>query len=300
MGKRVRFQQLEAFCAVMQYGTTTRAAQALNTTQPSVSRRLGELQQRSGLLLFEMDKGRLKPTAEGSMLYNAVQKHFVGLSQIDEVISKMQKSGTGVLNVGCTPTLASGLLPEVIHLFKSQYADVVLHIQTAATIQLIPLLEQQLIDVMMTSSLLDKQNLDMEIIELTQAVCVIPMNHPLANQKLIHAEMLTGHDVLSLNSDDDIARKVGEHFRINGMVYRPVLETSSSITLCAMVCGKLGVAVVNPYVAKIFSGKLLIKPFYPAIITPVQVVVAQGGGLPLLAREFITLLKRQLCEKTLL
>lgn len=298
MGRTIRFQQLEAFCAVMQYGTTTRAAQALNTTQPSVSRRLSELQQRSGLVLFEMDKGRLKATAEGKMLYHAVQKHFSGLSQIDAVISKMQKSGTGALNIGCTPTLAVGLLPDIIYQFKQEYPDVLLNIQTASSQQLLTLLNQQLLDIVVTSKIIDKNNVDCEIVALNHVVCVMPLCHALAEQKVINAEMLSQQQLLSLNSDDDVSCKVSQHFALNGLVYQPAIETSSSITLCAMVCAQLGVAVVNPYVAKTFLGKLLIKPFYPAIIVPVQTVVAQGGGLSLLAREFIGRLKQQMCQNT--
>lgn len=297
MGRTIRFQQLEAFCAVMQYGTTTRAAQALKTTQPSVSRRLNELQHYSGLLLFDMDKGRLKPTAEGLMLYNTVKKYFNSLSQIDTLIDKMKKSGTGILNIGCTPTLASGLLPDIVYIFRKEYPGVFLNIQTASSHNLLSLLNQQLIDLMITSSLIDKQNVDCEMLDLTHAVCVLPLNHSLAEEKLINVRMLENHNILSLNDDDDITRKVEQQFLLSELCWQPLIETSSSITLCAMVCAQLGVAIVNPYVAKIFSGKLLIKPFHPAIIVPVQIAMAQGSSLSLLAREFTVLVKHQLSQQ---
>ena len=49
MTRALNFQQIQAFKAVMETGTTTRAALVLNTTQPSVSRRLSELRSATGL-----------------------------------------------------------------------------------------------------------------------------------------------------------------------------------------------------------------------------------------------------------
>ena len=64
MSRPLNFRQIEAFHAVMLAGTTTGAAQMLRTTQPSVSRLLAQAQQASGLKLFDMERGRLRPTRE--------------------------------------------------------------------------------------------------------------------------------------------------------------------------------------------------------------------------------------------
>jgi len=79
MSRPLNFQQIQAFKAVMETGTTTKAALALNTTQPSISRRLAELRAATGLELFDLYNGRLRPTREGSQLYQAVRKHFDAL-----------------------------------------------------------------------------------------------------------------------------------------------------------------------------------------------------------------------------
>lgn len=44
MGRPLNFQQIQVFKTVMETGTTTKAAIALNTTQPSISRKLADLQ----------------------------------------------------------------------------------------------------------------------------------------------------------------------------------------------------------------------------------------------------------------
>ena len=44
----------------------------LNTTQPSISRSLAQIQAAAKLKLFELDRGRLRPTPEAVKLFEAV------------------------------------------------------------------------------------------------------------------------------------------------------------------------------------------------------------------------------------
>src|SRR3546814_18036071 len=64
MSRPLNFRQIEAFRAVMLTSTTTSAARMLHTTQPSISRLIGQIQSASGITLFDMLHGRLRPTAE--------------------------------------------------------------------------------------------------------------------------------------------------------------------------------------------------------------------------------------------
>lgn len=50
----------------------------LTSTQPSISRLLAQMQTGADLKLFDMHKGRLRPTAEARELFSTVQQHFVG------------------------------------------------------------------------------------------------------------------------------------------------------------------------------------------------------------------------------
>jgi DNA-binding transcriptional LysR family regulator len=68
---RLNFRQIEAFRAVMLTGTTIAAANMLNTTQPSISRALGQMQAAAKLKLFELDRSRLRPTPEAVKLFEA-------------------------------------------------------------------------------------------------------------------------------------------------------------------------------------------------------------------------------------
>src|SRR4051812_41704522 len=67
-------RHVEVFRAVMTAGSVTAAAQALFTSQPTVSRELARMQYLLGLALFDRVRGRLQPTAQAYALFDEVQR----------------------------------------------------------------------------------------------------------------------------------------------------------------------------------------------------------------------------------
>jgi DNA-binding transcriptional LysR family regulator len=108
----------------MLVGTTIAAADMLHTTQSSVSRLLAQLQTATRLKLFELDRGRLRPTPEATRLFEAVQRNFLGLEKIEETVGLIRRSGTGSFRIACTPTLGISVLPKVIKAFRDRHPDV--------------------------------------------------------------------------------------------------------------------------------------------------------------------------------
>ncbi|MBP8307410.1 MAG: LysR family transcriptional regulator, partial [Burkholderiaceae bacterium] len=75
-------RQIEIFRAVMASGQVTRAALALHTSQPTVSRELARLEQVLQMRLFDRVRGRLQPTARALALHEEVERSYVGLERI--------------------------------------------------------------------------------------------------------------------------------------------------------------------------------------------------------------------------
>jgi len=78
----LKIRQVEAFRALMQRHTVTRAAQTLHVSQPAVSRLLADFEASVGFTLFERQQGRLVPTAEAHVLHEEVERAFVGMDRI--------------------------------------------------------------------------------------------------------------------------------------------------------------------------------------------------------------------------
>lgn len=294
MTRPLNFQQIQAFKAVMETGATTRAALVLNTTQPSISRRLAELRSATGLDLFDRFNGRLRPTREGLQLYQSVRKHFAGLEKIESAVQILRKSGTGVLRIGSTPTLGAGLLPEIISRFLRTNPGIHVQLQTLGTPQLLEHLRQDLVDFVLTTGAIDHDDVVTSRLMRASAVCVIPKDHELALADHVSLHKLHAHRLIVLNDVDDIMIAMRAALRNQRYPDDIAIETNSSITICSLVAAGAGVGIVNPFVASTFSDRLVIKELRPRIA--MQVVLARSITLApsLLTQRFIDLLKSTL------
>src|SRR5258708_32265846 len=78
----MNLKRLQAFRAVFEAGSVTRAAEQLHTTQPALSRLIADLEAELGLALFVRQRRRLVPTAEGRTFPREAEKALVPVDQI--------------------------------------------------------------------------------------------------------------------------------------------------------------------------------------------------------------------------
>ncbi|MEZ5703671.1 MAG: LysR family transcriptional regulator [Burkholderiaceae bacterium] len=120
---KITHRQIEVFRAVMVAGHVTRAAEALHTSQPTVSRELARLEQVVGFELFERVKGRLRPTARAMALLEEVEVSYVGMDRIAATAASLRHFSQGRIQVACQPALAHALMPDAIRRFALMEPD---------------------------------------------------------------------------------------------------------------------------------------------------------------------------------
>lgn len=105
--------ELHAFAACARTGSTTRAADELNLTQSAISRSLGTLEERLGVLLFHRVKQRLVLSDAGRAFRRDAERILFDLNQA--AVGVMAFGGqTDVLRLAVLPTFASRwLIPRL-------------------------------------------------------------------------------------------------------------------------------------------------------------------------------------------
>src|SRR4051812_15538688 len=79
IGSRMKLQDLHVLMTVAQAGSMGKAALILNTTQPNVSRAIGDLEQALGVRLLDRHQRGVDPTECGRALLNC------GMAVFDEL-----------------------------------------------------------------------------------------------------------------------------------------------------------------------------------------------------------------------
>jgi DNA-binding transcriptional LysR family regulator len=287
---RLNFRQIEAFRAVMLTGTTIAAANMLNTTQPSVSRSLAQMQSAAKLKLFELDRGRLRPTPEAVMLFEAVQRNFLGLETIEDTVALLRRSGIGRLRVACTPALGMSVMPSIMAKFKLRQPDVHITLRTIISYDVREGLLNGLYDLGVTTNSLhlDGEPLQIKVVDQVAAVCVMSRSHPLAANGHITPRHFEKETLLTLEREDDLSDAWRRALGQAKVTPSSVIETTYSATICRLAEAGAGIGVVNPYVASVFSAGLRVVPLKPAIAVKAFVAYSRHVPLSALATAFAT------------
>jgi len=119
---RIRMRHLRCFLSVANLGSVTRAAEAMGTVQPAVSRSIRELEEELGSPLFDRTSAGLALNDVGNTLFSYVSN---GIGQIDRGLEALQGQ-TAVQQVVAyiLPNVVRVVMPGAVRRFKTLYPSV--------------------------------------------------------------------------------------------------------------------------------------------------------------------------------
>ena len=95
----MRYAQLRAFHFVALEGGFSRAAQALNKTQPSISDQVRRLEEAHDVLLFHRDTRQVRLSAAGESLFRLTKRFFETETEIAAYLDESRAAITGQLRI---------------------------------------------------------------------------------------------------------------------------------------------------------------------------------------------------------
>ena len=110
-GAAVNLGQLEAMIAVIDHGSFTAAADVLQISQPSLSRRIHALEATLGFRLFLPVGRRREITEEGRGVVSAARRTLAELASIDAMARSARALTTGTLRVNQAPVTRRDRVP---------------------------------------------------------------------------------------------------------------------------------------------------------------------------------------------
>jgi DNA-binding transcriptional LysR family regulator len=231
-------RQLQYLVALAREKHFTRAAQACNVTQPTLSGRLRQLEQELGVPIVERGQRFHGFTPDGERVLkwaHAILENWEALQQ--EIAALRNTSGTlsGRLSVGVIPSALpmAGLITKAIH---DRHPDVELVVLSQSSIDILRNLEDFAIDVGLTY--LDNEPIEgmrSEAVYMERYCLLVRADHALASATSVRWIDAARESLCLLTPDNQNRRIIDRAFRNVGCAPIPALETNSVINLCANV-----------------------------------------------------------------
>jgi DNA-binding transcriptional LysR family regulator len=117
---RISLQQIETFYWVARLGGFHAAARHQHLTQPTISARIQEFEERLGVRLFERGRARSELTLAGRDAFANAEK-MLKLAETLEQIAKRSDPMHGLLRLGANESIAHAGLAELLTRLKTRY-----------------------------------------------------------------------------------------------------------------------------------------------------------------------------------
>lgn len=270
MPRHINLRQIEAFKAVVENGTVSRAAELLNVSQPAMSKLIAHLEFDTGLKLFDRLKGRLAPTAQGMRLYDEVGRIFAGVRQVENAVEVIRREEQGRLSIGVMPALAGPFIQRATKSFLEDHPSVFCTVQSLGSQWIMEWLIERKLDIGLVEAGLENPYVVGEPLMKHPLVCIMPLDHPLTARSVIRPDDLDGVPFISSHPDTYVGDRVQAMFEDYGVKANIALVSNVAPTLCEFVAEGLGVSLVHPLSVSGLEHRLAVRFFEPEIVYSFQ------------------------------
>lgn len=146
--KGLRYMDIDKllrFCAVVDYGSMSKAAETLYCSQPALSKQIIALEKEVGYPLFDRNGKKMTLNRNGELLY-AFGRHFEReYSQLKSDLYALNCPTRREISFGATNIIGTYYLPPVLVDFKKQHPDIPVNFTLSFYPNIIDMLNQDII-----------------------------------------------------------------------------------------------------------------------------------------------------------
>ena len=292
---RLKPRQVEAFRAVMMAGGITAAADAMNVTQPAVSRLIRDLEDIVQMTLFERVGARLVPTAEATQLYREVERLYLGLDQIAQAADDIRQHKNTVLRVASVTSLVRPYLHQAIIDVIGERLDIPLVIEVENSRYIWDMVEQNRYDLGLVFASPRMADKNAVLLHSTNAVAAMAPGHRLAKRSVITPSDLINERVLIPGRNSPLRLSLDRAFSREEHQPISTMETSM-LNCCYFAAAGMGVGIVDHTSLRSAEAEVIALPFEPSIEVSYFAIRPSGGQRIVILDEIISRIQQLIQE----
>jgi DNA-binding transcriptional LysR family regulator len=213
-------RQLTAFCAVVERGSFSQAAERLGVTQPAVSLQVKALEERLGQQLLDRSGRRVEPTEAGLRLYRAAQRVLQAEEQLLAEVADRDGVVRGRLAIGASTGPGGRLVPLLLCEFAGAYPEVEVALSISDTQRVIEQVADREVELGIVGASRRVRGIRFEPLARDEIVLAVPAGHRLAGRTVDTGE-LEAETLLEMQEGAGVRQVVEEELRREGVRLRP-------------------------------------------------------------------------------
>jgi len=284
----MNIQKYMAFIKTVEYGSFTKAAEALCYSQSGISRMINDLEKEWKVSLLERGRSGVRLTSDGLKLLpyaKNVCNEFIKLQmQVDE-LNGLQ---SGLIRIGTFSSVATHWLPNIIKAFQKDYPNINYELLLGDYTEI----EQWILEGRVDCGFLIlpvHPDLESIFLEKDKLLVVLPENHSLAKCDKFPIEALCDDPFMLLEKGGkgEISQ-VLENNKISPKIH---FKTWDDYAIMSMVESGLGISILPELILKRTPYNIIIKELNVPAYREIGLVLRDEKNASLAVKKFINYIK---------
>jgi DNA-binding transcriptional LysR family regulator len=282
--KSMNIQKYMAFVKVAEFGSFTKAAEALDYTQSGISRMINDLETEWGVSLFERGRAGINLTSDGLKLLPQLKRICNEHEILMTLIEDLHDMQSGIIRIGTFSSVASHWLPNIIRIFKKDYPKIDFELLLGDYAEIESWISNGRVDFGFVR-LPSKAEFETIFMEQDRLLVVIPQNHPLANCEKFPINELLNSPFMLL--EKGAKAEISEIFEKHHISPQVNFTTWDDYAIMSMVENGLGISILPELILQRIPHKILAKELEVPAFRNIGIAMREQKSLSLASTRFL-------------
>ena len=237
-------KQLRYLVTIAQFGSLSRAAQALGVSQPALSKVLAEWESTYGFTLFLRYRKKLSPTAAGRYMIDAAQRILDEQNRMLLTMRTVMGDERQNIRLCTAPNRAAIIYSQIYHDFSRRYPDITLQLVERYASEQPKVVQRGQVDLALGAGPVTEITEDIPFAR-EELLVALPASHPLAGQESVRLQDLKDTPFVLQGEKHSIRTIADELFRKAGFLPVVAFESNDVFLLDAMMHQAIGAGLVS-------------------------------------------------------
>lgn len=280
----MNIQKYMAFVKAAEFGSFTKAAEALDYTQSGISRMINDLETEWGVFLFERGRAGISLTSDGLKLLPQLKRICNEYETLMTQIEELNDMQSGMIRIGTFSSVASHWLPNIISIFKKDYPKIDFELLLGDYTEIESWILNGRVDFGFVR-LPSKAELETIFLEQDRLLVVIPQNHPLANCEKFPVNDLLNRPFMLL--EKGAKAEISEIFEMHHISPQVNFTTWDDYAIMSMVENGLGISILPELILKRIPHKIIAKELEIPAFRNIGIAMREQKSLSLASKRFL-------------
>jgi DNA-binding transcriptional LysR family regulator len=240
----ISLRQIHIFQTVAHTENFTRAAELLHMTQPAISMQVKQLEDNTGLALFERQGKRIVMTVAGRAMHTYTCEILAQYQGMVETLEELKNVHQGYIRVSAATT-SIYFITRMLAGFSKLHGGITVSLNITNRKRLVEQLQNYEADLVVMGEPPANLDLHSQRLMCNPLVLIAPADHPLAGKKDIPIAKVANEKFVVREPGSGTRAAIERFFAEHGHTFSSTLEMGSNESIKHSVIAGLGLGVVS-------------------------------------------------------